>query len=169
MFSSFRLYLSKVLVYFGEFLPFTLLIVFNTIIIFNANRFNREHRNSSSTLSGSRRTGARRKAQMTRMIVFITFLFIVVTIPSTLLSGYFYPRVIKLPEGQLIVNLFNGIQFSYPAFNFFILCFSNKLFAREVKIWLLGMPKNSSSTPTINMTLRTAVNDSRKSFRFLGF
>lgn len=157
----------QVLVYFGEFLPFTLLIVFNTIIILKANRFNREHRNS---ISGSRRAGVRRKAQMTRMIVFITFLFIVVTIPSTLLSGYFYTRVITLPEGQLIVNLFNAIQFSYSAFNFFILCFSNKLFAREVNIWLLGKPKNlSSRRATINTTLKTAVNDSRKSFRFLGF
>ena len=76
------------------------------------------------------------------------------SLPGAILTGFFYDQVIVLEFGQVIVNLINGIQFSYPAFNFVILFFSNKLFAQEVRS-LLGQFKfmpmvNSASVTNTN-------------------
>ena len=88
------------------------------------------------------------------MILLITSLFIAMSLPGAILTGFFYDQVIMLEFGQVIVNLINGIQFSYPAFNFVILFFSNKLFGQEVRA-LLGQFKfmpmvNSASVTNTN-------------------
>ena len=70
---------------------------------------------------------------MTRMILIITSLFILLSLPGAIVSGYFYDDIIVLDYGTMIINLLNAIQFTYPASNFFILFFTNKLFAQEIK------------------------------------
>lgn len=70
---------------------------------------------------------------MAKTVVFITFLFFLSSIMSMIVNGYFIPSLVKLNYGLMIFNLTDSIQFSYPAFNFFILFFSNKVFAKEVK------------------------------------
>lgn len=121
----------KISLYFGYIAPYILLILFNSIIIYTATRYERKHKNSISSSIENR--SAKRKTQMTRMIILITFLYIMTSLPNTIVTGYLYNTVVRLDVGQLIINLINGIHFSYPAFNFFILFFSNKLFAEEVK------------------------------------
>lgn len=150
--------------YFGELLPFVLMIAFNIVIIYKANRYGRTHRRMSTFHSPGSSRASKRKAQMTRMILFITFLYILVTIPSTILSGYFYTKVVVLPQGQFIVNLVNGVQFSYPAFNFFILYCSNKLFAREVRLFLFTNG-NGNSAKSFQTSVRS-LHESHKSVRF---
>lgn len=81
----------------------------------------------------------------------MTSLFILTSLPSTIVTGYFYTNIVYQETGQMIVNLVNGIQYSYPAFHFFILYFTNKLFAKEVKhLWLGSTKKTNSSTNNIN-------------------
>ena len=75
----------------------------------------------------------KRNVQITRTILVITFLYIFATLPSILQTGYFYTNIISLEAGTLIVSAINALEFSYPALNFFILFFSNKMFADEVK------------------------------------
>ena len=82
------------------------------------------------------------------MILLITSLFIVMSLPGAILTGFFYDQVILMENGQVLVNLINGVQFSYPAFNFLILLFSNKLFAQEVRfvfVKFIVTPVNSST------------------------
>ena len=70
---------------------------------------------------------------MTKTILIITFLFALTSLPSNVAIGYFYDELVDISEGQLIHNIVVGIQMTYPAFNLFILYFSNKLFAQNVK------------------------------------
>ena len=127
----------QICVYFGNLLPYGLLILLNSLIIYKANRFTKAQKASaaSSTLISIRR--AKRKAQMTKTIIFITFLYIATSLPGILQTGYFYTSIIVLDAGSVIVSLINAVQFSYPALNFFILFFSNKLFADEVKAFFI--------------------------------
>ena len=76
---------------------------------------------------------------MTKMILFLTFLYIVLSLPGVIVTGYMYDYVYSLDVGLMLVNLINAVQFSYPALNFFILCFSNKMFANEVKSMIFKM------------------------------
>ena len=125
------------------------------LIIYKATRFSESNTNSNThTNSASETQRNKRKTQMTRMILLITSLFIAMSLPGAILTGFFYDQVIMLEFGQVIVNLINGIQFSYPAFNFVILFFSNKLFAQELRS-LLGQFKfmpmvNSASVTNTN-------------------
>ena len=117
----------KISLYFGYIVPYCFLVLLNSAIIYKATQFERHQQPTTETRS------AKRKTQMTRMIIFITFLYIVTSLPSTIITGYLYDNVSSLDVGQMIINLIDGIQFSYPAFNLFILFFSNKLFAEELK------------------------------------
>lgn len=137
--------------------PYGLLIILNCIIIYKATRFERvkietqSKRNNSMAESRS----SRRKAEMTRTIVFITFLYIVVTFPSTLVSGYFFLTILLSNGGPFFITIIDAIQFSYPALNFFILFFSNKLFAQEVKSFFTKMRRNSVATTQTQTQTKT--------------
>jgi hypothetical protein len=122
-----------VFVYFGYIAPFSLLLILNCLIILKATQFSRQQREAATITSSS----TKKKMQMTRTILVITFLYITISIPGIVLTGYLFNYIIVLDEGLMVVSLFNGILFSYPAFNFLILFFSNKQFAEEAKRILL--------------------------------
>ena len=113
-------------------IPYALLLIINSLIIFIATQFTRAQKAAATVAMGSV-SGARRKAQMTRMILMITFLYIILSLPGAIVSGYFYNDIFALDHGTMLINLLNAIQFTYPACNFFILFFTNKLFAKEIK------------------------------------
>ena len=118
-------------------IPFTLLIVFNLLIIYKATSYNRAQNVRLAAAAGSSvantDTGAKRKQEMTRTILITTFSLVIFTMPSALLTAFFYKTVIALEAGQMLVNLIDDIHFTFPAFNFFILYWTNKLFAKEIK------------------------------------
>lgn len=110
-------------------MPFILLAVFNFMIMYKATRFSR----SNSSLSAIDAKIAKRRNEMVKTVIIITFLYIAVQLPSNIVTGYFYDTIKTLEVGGVINALCNNIQFSYPAFNVGILFISNKLFAKEVK------------------------------------
>lgn len=127
---------KKVTLFLGFFTPSTILVLVNFIIIYKATRFERTKSvqavsKTSRSIVESRRV--KRKHDMTKTILIITFLFVIVSFPSFLVNCFFLSQVLSLEYGRIIMNLSYAIQYSYPAFNFFILYFSNKKFAREVK------------------------------------
>lgn len=130
------------MLYFGFIVPYALLISLNSFIIYKATTFQRVKHSPTTSHERSSTRSSRRKARMTRTILFITFLYIFATLPSTVITGYYYNYIMKFEIGQMIINMVNGIQFSYPAFHFFILCFSSKRFAREVKLTCFNLSKN---------------------------
>lgn len=134
----------KLSVYFGYIVPSGALIIINLAIIYKATKFDRAHKSNQDAPNVIiEAQGVRRKQEMTKTILIITFLYIVAAFPSNLVNGYFLLNVMNMDEGQLILNIVASVQFSYPAFNFFILYFSNKRFAHEIKE-LLSKFKNNS-------------------------
>lgn len=147
----------KVFVYFGYIVPFGLLVILNTLIIWKATQFSRSQRGSNMSLN------TKRKVQMTRMILFITFLYIGVSVPSMIVTGWLYGHIVSLKAGVLITNLLNCFVFSYPALNFFILYLTNKLFAVETRSLLGKMVKRRvSNVSTSAETDRDAAMVSRR-------
>ena len=101
------------------------------MIIWKATRFERV---STTQTAETNLAVIRRKREMTKTILIITFLFALTSLPSNVAIGFFNEELISLRIlGQLLYNIFIGIQMTYPAFNLFILYFSNKLFAQAVK------------------------------------
>lgn len=119
-------------------IPVGLLIIVNMLIIYIVRKFSpkieksNDNDNVPNTSSASS-IPVKKTSRITRMILFITFLYIALTLPGALLSGYFYSTIYVYPWAQLSVNIVNAVQFSYPALNFFILYASNKQFATETK------------------------------------
>lgn len=119
-------------------IPVGLLIIVNMLIIYIVKKFSpkieksNDNDNVPNTSSASS-IPVKKTSRITRMILFITFLYIALTLPGALLSGYFYSTIYAYPWAQLSVNIVNAVQFSYPALNFFILYASNKQFATETK------------------------------------
>lgn len=123
-------------VYIGFIIPTVSLVAVNLMIIWKATRFQRSQfisGLSKSTTSESNKTGVKRKREMTRTILVISFVFVVISLPANVIVGYYLGFMMSEQEGQLVFNFVVGLQMSYPAFNFFILFFSNKLFSQEVK------------------------------------
>ena len=85
----------------------------------------------------------KRKVQINQMILFMTFLYMVVSIPSIVVIGFLFGHIIALDAGSLILNIINAIQFSYPALNYFILFFSNRKFSHEARKILFGSRNNN--------------------------
>ena len=141
------------MLYFGFIVPYGFLLLFNVLIIYKATKFERIQKESKNVSSEA---ASRKKAHMTRTILFLTFLFIATSLPGTIITGYFYWDVTKSNLGRLIINLVDGVQFSFPAFNFFILFFTNKQFAQQVNVFLLKMKtKNQVSAQTQSFNSKT--------------
>ena len=127
----------KLSFYFGFLSPTIILIIVNSLIIHKATQYSRSQKPMGKT--PSRIQSERKKAQMTRMILFITSLFISVSFPIQLYAAYFFVNVSQLYYGPMITNIMGTIQFAYPCFQFFILLFSNKLFFNEAKTIILSI------------------------------
>ena len=74
-----------------------------------------------------------KKKRMSITVCFITLLFIVLTLPGAVVSGYFYLDLINDQIGSLILVTCDNISFSYHSFNFFFLLISNKKIFKESK------------------------------------
>lgn len=129
--------------YFGFITPYALLVFSNLIIIYKATRFERVHNLDKGALESH---SSKRKAEMTRTILFITFLYIIITLPDITITGYLLFRILELDYGSMLLTIISSIHFSYPALHFFILFFSNRLFAEEVKSFFLKKRQISVST-----------------------
>lgn len=124
-----------------------LLIIFNFLIIYKSTRFTHKKTATTDVTVKSSSKASKRKTEMTRTILMVTFIYVALVLPSSILNAYFYPPIVALDEGQMIVNFISVVQFSYSSFNFVILYFSNKLFAQEMKRMLyFGKAKQLNST-----------------------
>lgn len=123
-------------VYVALIIPSVSLIVVNSLIIWKATRFER--------VQNTRQI--KRKREMTVTILIITFLFVILSLPSNIMFGYFYSYLLVIDEGTMISDLVIGIHMSFPAFSFFILYFSNKRFSQEVKSIILRRKNNGENS-----------------------
>ena len=124
-------------------MPVLSLVLVNLMIIWKATRFERV---STTQTADTNLAVIRRKREMTKTILIITFLFALTSLPSSVAIGYFNDQLSVFNEGQLLYNILIGIQMTYPAFNLFILYFSNKLFVQNVKSIIFRGHSNGEST-----------------------
>lgn len=149
--------------YAGYIGPFVLLIIFNCGIIYEATKYSRRIRiQQASQKAGPRlqitSNSLNKKAEMSKTILLVTFIYILIASPSAIYSGYFYADLVNTDYGPMINNIFDAIIFSYPAFNFFILYFSNKKFHKEVRewfVWLKTRRRVTNHTSNTSNTQRT--------------
>lgn len=66
-------------------------------------------------------------------ILVMTFLFIIATSPGAIISQ-FYSVLVRSETGLVILLAGDDITFSYHAFTFIILYFTNKEFLRRIKV-----------------------------------
>lgn len=126
-------------VYFGEIVPIGVLIVLNCLLIYKSTRFN----GTIAHQTACKQKSIKRKTEMTRTILLVTFIYAALVLPTSIVDEYFYSDIIDLDIGQMIICLICVIQFSYSSLNFFLLFFSNKLFAFEVKQLFSFLTKRS--------------------------
>lgn len=128
-----------------------MLIIVNIAIIYIATKFERSQKDINTK---GRTIANRKKSEMTRTILIITFLYIILSLPGTIQTGYVYEDILKLQIdlANFIINILNGLQFSFQAFNFFILYFSNRLFSQEVKRILLNLKSSNQVLRTTGTT-----------------
>ena len=97
-------------------------------------------------------------------------LFIVLTLPGAIMSGYFYPQLSKSELGGLLFTLCDDITFSYHSLNFFVLLFTNTKFNSELKELFSTILKiitlhNSSTISTAHLK----ISDRNKLWRIFKF
>jgi hypothetical protein len=73
---------------------------------------------------------------MTKTVVIITVSFIVLTLPSAIVSAY-YNQISSLVYGRLLIEVFNEISFSFHGLSFITLLYSNKQFFNQVKSFFI--------------------------------
>lgn len=119
--------------------------LFNFMIIFKVIRSSRFTISSNKSRSPDEIKRARKKREMIKMIIIITVSYVIVELPCFIFNGYFYSTVMdNMDVADAFDAMFNNIQFSYSAFNIFILYASNKLFAKELKRLFRVLPRKKS-------------------------
>ena len=98
-----------------------------------------------------------KKAEMTRSILIITFLYIILSLPDTIISAFFSKTFEQIEIGYLMFDLVNILHSSYPAFNFFILFFSNKVFNQEVRVLLGHLLKRNKVSLSDNVKTSASI------------
>ena len=63
----------------------------------------------------------------------LTLIFILLTFPGAIVSGYFYFELSQTKLGYTLLLLCDNITFSYHSLNFFVVVFTNKKFYNEFK------------------------------------
>ena len=115
------------------------------MIIYKATQYSRAQKaigNTNATLMQSEK----KKAQMTRMILFLTFFYIALTLPEQIFVAFIINNINISYISTMMFNITNFIQFFYPSFHIFILILSNKLFAQEVKETIFSIKSSRVGT-----------------------
>jgi hypothetical protein len=75
-----------------------------------------------------------RKRQLGLTITILTFYFIIATIPSGLITGFFYEKLNPNPKyGNLIIFICDSLAFTYHSSKFIVLVLFNSKFKQEFK------------------------------------
>lgn len=153
----------KILVYVGFIVPIGLLMAFSAYHIYKATRYRYKQNLSSSSEKYCSAKGLKRKAQMTKVILVITFFYIVTSIVGLVVNFYLVDQIKSLDASQIILNLANGVLFTPMAFKYFILYFSSKMFAQEAKRIVIKARHNRRVSTIPTRTIRLASNSSLNS------
>ena len=139
---------STVHAFIYSYIPFMLLALTDALLIRFLKRNRRRVSSVSSAASSSRKND---KSSVNRLVISLTILFITLSLPGTISSAY-YTQFIVTDVGEMIIFLFDGIAFSYHAYNIIILSLTNKKFFTELKLLFNLIDR---SDPSIEYTVKT--------------
>ena len=127
--------------------PFTILLIINCRLIY-------EFKNRKVQGVESDATRRRRRA-MNRTVIFVTFLFVIMTLPMAIV-GHMYVWLVKVSYGQIIILICGRLSSSYQGYNIIFFYFTNQKFAQALRCCFSSRTFNDAST-TIKDKTRSQV------------
>lgn len=115
----------------GNFLPFTIMIVFNLLLICKTFKLGQVNKMNKSVEKSKKMANASRN-RLTISLLIISFLYIFMTLPATILFSFFYANLIVTPIGAAILTFSDTLLFFQHAIIFFTCYFSNNKFRSVV-------------------------------------
>lgn len=109
--------------------PFIVLLIVNFLLVRKIMSRKKIHLSISNVTNEKK---SRKNDRINRTVLLLTFLFILMTLPSASAS-FFFTTLVTSDFGLFLIVLFNCISFSYHGFNFIFMAFSNKIFFEEYK------------------------------------
>lgn len=105
--------------------PFVVLIISDSILIYIV---------VFSTQRNSAQRQSQKKLNMSRTIVILNISFILLTLPSAIISGYFYLILSQSDIGYLVLITCDNLTFSFHSFNLINLFIFNSKFRSELRL-----------------------------------
>ena len=105
-------------------LPFAIMLISNSLIIYNVLYGQKVESKVKASL--------RRKRRMTYMLIIITFAFIILTLPSVIVHTFFRDYLKKKPYRRFVNLIVNNLLHTSHAINFFMYVFSAPNFRLEL-------------------------------------
>lgn len=119
-------------------IPFLIMITFNTLLIVNLKHKLSKFPNNGQIL-------VKRRPNLTVSLIILSFLFLVMTIPGTMLFGFFFEDILS-NLNQTFIFLIDDITFLNHAMIFFISFLSNKKFRKAIIQICYGDRNNNENT-----------------------
>ncbi|KAL4222334.1 hypothetical protein ACF0H5_018372 [Mactra antiquata] len=145
-----------------SFLPFFIILVTNSVLIFGLHRAKRER---MSLHSNQEHANRKDQVRLTRTLVAVVVVFFVCTIPSAFVddpiaftifgNGRKWREYIRAPDNQLLVYISNLLLFVNSSMNFILYCSFNKKFRLAMKIFLENVHVYKSRTPLGGKSVNT--------------
>ncbi|CAF0884018.1 unnamed protein product [Brachionus calyciflorus] len=129
---------SEIHLFLFSIIPFVCLVIINSILIYTVVLSKRKK-------IGFTNEAIRKKLNMTKTILILNIQFIILTLPSSIISRFFYLNLIQTRIGTLILFVCDNFSFSFNSFNIITLYLTNKKFKDELKS-LFRMKKDRQST-----------------------
>lgn len=114
---------DKVNIVFYNVIPFLIMITFNSLLIMNIKRSNVNHSQNPKL--------AAKKRNLTISLLSLCFLFLIMTVPSTIVFAFFYDFIFSY-LGLKYVYMFDDISFLNNCILFFVCFSSNRKFRKTV-------------------------------------
>jgi hypothetical protein len=123
------IFFSKIHLILYSVVPFGLILVLNSLLILKMRSRSLIYIKSFSLSNSSSRKSKRNS--MNKTVIILTFLFILMTLPSACAS-YFFDQLFVSEHGRFIVALCDAISFSYHGLNFVVYFLTNRRFRRKL-------------------------------------
>lgn len=119
---------NKINMVFYNIIPFGIMIIFNTLLIVNLRRMTKKR--PEEYKSGPKKRSPRRQ-NLTISLLILTFIFLIMTLPSSLFFGFFYYGKVKNMD-RSVAFLIDDISFLNNSMLFFISFVSNRNFRNAI-------------------------------------
>lgn len=127
-------------------LPYTLMVTFNILLIAKSLLVRKSVVNKNVQ---------NKKRKLTISILAITFAFITMTLPASMVYGFFYKKLTSLEYGRNVLEFFDFIMFLYHSSLFFICFVSNVKFRKFIILKFFKRKQKSTENTQFTAIFKT--------------